>query len=833
MAVKKSELYSSIWAACDQLRGGMDASQYKDYVLFMLFIKYISDKYAGQPPKMQPVKVPAGATFDDMVALKGKPDIGDRINKRIIQALVDANKGNNRISRTDFPDFNDSTKLGEGKAMVDRLTNLIAIFQKPELDFSKNRAQHDDILGDAYEYLMQHFASESGKSKGQFYTPAEVSMVLAKVLGIGSAKVTASTTAYDPTCGSASLLLKIAAEAGTGTKMTLEGQEMDVTTAGLARINMILHDFTSAVIMTGNTLSNPKFLNSKGKLRQYDFVAANPPFSVKTWSNGVADPDPYERFSWGRPPEKQGDYAFLLHIIESMKPTGKGAVILPHGVLFRGNAESVIRANLVRSGILKGIIGLPANLFYGTGIPACILVLDKEGAADRRGVFMIDASRGFMKDGNKNRLRQQDMHRIVDTFDKQVDVPGYSRMVSVDEIADPKNGFNLNIPRYVTAGDEEIREDLEGHLYGGIPASLVDRLAPYWAAMPGLKASLFKPASRAGYFELAVPVEAVHTTIAAHPAFTAYMKQASSAWKSWRKTALATMQSFGPQIGAQNTSSSTAKSTVKSTASSRAVVSPKDFIHALGESILAAYAGVPVVDRYAVYQHLMDYWNATMQDDAYTVSAEGWKATPILLAETAKKGAAKSKGWSCDLLPKDIVVKSYFSAQASKLDKLKADLEAALAQMAELEEEHGGEEGFLGALTKIAKGEVKSRLKAAEQESDSADEVQVLAAWLEQSERATALKAEVKAREEALDAAALAKYPLLTPGDVIGLVVEQKWLAHLEAATSDEVEAAAAHLSKAVTEAATSYDKPVTQLEKELALVSSTVSAYLRTLGVS
>lgn len=416
MAIKKSDLYSSLWASCDELRGGMDASQYKDYVLFMLFIKYITDKYGDSDDFAPPVNIPKGASFKDMIALKGKSDIGDRINTQIIQPLIDANS---RLARTDFPDFNDPNRLGEGQAMVDRLTNLIGIFQKPELDFSQNRAEHDDILGDAYEYLMRHFATESGKSKGQFYTPSEVSRVIAKVIGISPANTRAATTAYDPTCGSGSLLLKVAAQAGK--HITLEGQEKDVTTAGLARMNMILHDFPTASILSGNTLAAPKFKDGE-RLRTYDYVVANPPFSDKTWSTGLTpSADPYQRFAWGEPPTRQGDYAYLQHIIRSLKGAGKGACILPHGVLFRGNAEAVIRRQLVRSGYLKGIIGLPANLFFGTGIPACILVLDKENATARKGVFMIDAARGVIKDGNKNRLREQDIHRIVDTFTRQID----------------------------------------------------------------------------------------------------------------------------------------------------------------------------------------------------------------------------------------------------------------------------------------------------------------------------------------------------------------------------------------------------------------------------
>src|ERR1035437_8471606 len=484
MAIKKSDLYSSLWASCDELRGGMDASQYKDYVLFMLFIKYVSDKYGDSDDFAPPVTIPKGASFKDMIALKGNSDIGDKINTQVIQPLIDANS---RLARTDFPNFNDPNKLGEGAAKVERLSNLIAIFEKPELDFSKNRADHDDILGDAYEYLMRHFASESGKSKGQFYTPSEVSRIMAKVIGISPANSKAATMAYDPTCGSGSLLLKVAAQAGK--HITLEGQEKDVTTAGLARMNMILHDFPTAYILSGNTLFDPKF-KDREQLRTYDYVVANPPFSDKTWSTGLIPAnDAYQRFAWGEPPKKQGDYAYLLHIIRSMKSTGKAACILPHGVLFRGNAEAVIRQKLVRSGYLKGIIGLPANLFYGTGIPACIVVLDKENATARKGIFMIDASKGFRKDGPKNRLRAQDIHKIVDTFTRLAEIPGYSRMVSLAEVSDPKNDFNLNLPRYIDSTEPEDIQDIGAHLRGGIPNRDIDALERYWRVIPGVRAT--------------------------------------------------------------------------------------------------------------------------------------------------------------------------------------------------------------------------------------------------------------------------------------------------------------------------------------------------------
>ena len=539
MALKKSDLYSSLWASCDELRGGMDASQYKDYVLFMLFIKYVTDKYGDSTDFAPPVTIPKGASFTDMLALRGKSDIGDKINTQVIAPLVQAN---DRLARSDFPDFNDSNKLGEGQAKVERLTNLVNIFAKSQLDFSQNRTDHDDILGDAYEYLIRHFATESGKSKGQFYTPAEVSRVIARVIGISPDNTRASTTAYDPTCGSGSLLLKVAAQAGK--RITIEGQEKDVTTAGLAHMNMILHDFPTANIMSGNTLAAPKFKNGE-QLRTYDYVVANPPFSDKNWATGLTpSTDPFQRFAWGEPPAKQGDYAYLLHLIRSMKGAGKAACILPHGILFRGNAEATIRQQLVRSGYLKGIIGLPANLFYGTGIPACIVVLDKENAAGRKGVFMIDASKGFRKDGPKNRLREQDIHRIVDVFTKQADVPRYARLVPLDEIADPKNDFNLNLPRYIDSTEPEDLQDIDGHLRGGIPERDLDALGAYWKVLPSVRGVLFESAGRPGYARLKSPLGAVKPAILGHAEFAAFQQKATKGFADWRKVTTPRLTSF-------------------------------------------------------------------------------------------------------------------------------------------------------------------------------------------------------------------------------------------------------------------------------------------------
>ncbi len=808
MAIKKSDLYSSLWASCDELRGGMDASQYKDYVLFMLFIKYISDKYGNSDDFAPPVVIPSGASFTDMVALKGRSDIGDRINTQIIQPLIDANS---RLARSDFPDFNDPNKLGEGKAMVDRLTNLVGIFQKPELDFSQNRAENDDILGDAYEYLMRHFATESGKSKGQFYTPSEVSRILAKVLGISSDNAKASTTAYDPTCGSGSLLLKVAAQAGK--HITLEGQEMDVTTAGLARMNMILHDFPTASIMTGNTLSDPKFKDGE-QLRTYDYVVANPPFSVKTWSTGLTPAnDPYQRFAWGEPPAKQGDYAFLLHIIRSMKGTGKGACILPHGVLFRGNAEAVIRRQLVRSGTLKAIIGLPANLFYGTGIPACVLVLDKANASTRTGVFMIDASKGYIKDGNKNRLREQDIHRIVDTFTRQADTPRYARMVPLAEIADAKNDFNLNLPRYIDSSDPEDLQDIDAHLRGGIPERDLDdplgALAAYWQVLPGVRTGLFESAGRPGYVRLKLPLSAIKPAILGHTEFTAFNRTATQRFAQWRAAAAQRLAAFG-QDG-----------------------HPKALIATIAEELLATFEHTPLLDAYDVYQHLMDYWAEAMQDDIYLIAADGWVAQTTRIVESDKKGKSKDRGWTCELIPKPLIVARYFAGQQAAIDAMQAELDAASASQAELEEEQGGEDGVFNGYDGITAATVKERIREIGNDRDGADELKVLKQWLDLGNQISSLKKQIKEADAALDQRALAKYPTLTQADIQSLVIDNKWMARLAASVQGELDRVSQTLTGRIRELAERYATPLPQITDEVAVLAAKVEEHLAKMGAS
>lgn len=803
MAIKKSELYSSLWSSCDELRGGMDASQYKDYVLVLLFIKYVSDKYAGKP--YQPITVPYGSTFADMVALKGKSDIGDQINKKIIAPIANANK------LSDFPDFNDNTKLGTGKDMVDRLTNLIAIFEKPELDFSKNRADGDDIMGDAYEYLMRHFATESGKSKGQFYTPAEVSRIMAQILGIKSANTTNNTTVYDPTCGSGSLLLKVADEATA--KVTLYGQEKDAATSALARMNMFLHDNPTALIVQGNTLADPKFTEGEA-LKTFDYVVANPPFSDKRWSNGIdADNDKYHRFaSFGTPPSKQGDYAYLLHIIRSMKSTGKGACILPHGVLFRGNAEADIRRNLIKKGYIKGIIGLPANLFYGTGIPACIIVIDKQEAQSRKGIFMIDASMGFMKDGPKNRLRAQDIHKIVDAFTNQIEIAGFSKIVSYEQIE--KNEYNLNLPRYIDSQKQEDKQDIEGHLRGGIPQSDIEALQNYWEICPNLKTALFKEC-RPNYFNLAVDKAVIKKTIYEHSEFSKFINGMNAHFKAWRDKTEPLLKSLN--AGCQ----------------------PKEEIFKLSEDLLSHYANKDLISKYDVYQHLMDYWAQTMQDDYYLISSDGWKAETyrvIVKGKTDKNGKVgkdKDVGWACDLIQKPLIVARFFAAEQNTLNDLNSKLETTSAELAELEEEHGGEEGFFAELEKINKANVKARLKELKADKDAQEEIVILKKWESLNERESELKSQIKELDAKIDALSLAQYPKLTEAEIKDLVVNDKWLNTLEAAIHGEMDRISQTLTQRVRTLAERYETPMPKLLDSANDLEAKVANHLEKMGYS
>lgn len=816
MAIKKSELYSSLWASCDALRGGMDASQYKDYVLIMLFIKYISDKYAGVP--YAPITVPKGASFKDMVALKGTPKIGDDINKKIIGPIADANKSLGSINI----DFNDPEKLGSGKEMVDRLTELISIFENPELDFSKNRADGDDILGDAYEYLMRNFATESGKSKGQFYTPAEVSRIVAQVIGINKKNTTAETTIYDPTCGSGSLLLKVAEESEQ--EVTIYGQEKESATAALSRMNMVLHNYPTATIICNNnsTLTNP--LEEQGELKTYDYVVANPPFSYKSWSTGL-DPlkDKYGRFKdYGIPPEKNGDYAFLLHIVRVLKSKrGKGVIILPHGVLFRGNSEAEIREKLIKKGFVRGIIGLPPNLFYGTGIPACIIVIDKENASNRKSVFMIDAGKGFIKDGNKNRLRDQDIHKIVDTFNNQIEIPGYSRIIPTWEIEQKE--YNLNIPRYIDNIDEADKQDIEAHLKGGIPDTDIEALQKYWEVYPTLKDTLFEPIEREGYSKLKIEKEEIKDAIFSYKEFIDYSQKVNKVFDAWKSKNVPILKSIEEDV------------------------KPKRLIHTISEDLLQTFQSLQLIDKYDIYQHLMNYWHETMQDDAYSISEEGWKKAGgnvyRLMKKTKDKKNEKTKekpiegidGIESKLIKPYLIIDLYFADEKNAIEKLEADRNVAVLTLEEMEEEHAGEEGLMSEAVndkdKITENSVKARLKEIKGNKNFTDEEKVLKEYLKWIDKRKDLDKTIKVEKVKLEQLVWDKYATLSEDEIKNIVVDHKWIATLDANVEQELQRISQRLTWRIKELTERYESPMPSLIASVKMLEEKVNAHLEKMG--
>lgn len=804
MAIKKSELYSSLWASCDELRGGMDASQYKDYVLTMLFVKYVSDKYAGNPISL--IEIPKGASFEDMVALKGQTDIGDRINKEILRPLFAANGLEGSM---ELVDFNDDDKLGSGKDKVETLSKLIAIFENPGLNFKNNRAEDDDVLGDAYEFLMRHFATESGKSKGQFYTPAEVSRILSKVIGVEKADKP-SYTAYDPTCGSGSLLLKVADEAPNG--LTLYGQEKDIATKGLAIMNMWLHGYPEASIAGGNTISTPSFKENDGSLKRFDFVVANPPFSVKNWVTGINPmDDEFKRFrGYGVPPEKNGDYAFLLHILSSLKSTGKGAVILPHGVLFRGNAEAEIRKNILQRKWIKGVIGLPANLFYGTGIPACIIVIDKENTEEREGVFMMDASKGFTKDGNKNRLREQDIHKIVDAFNRQWEIDKYCRLVPYSEIE--KNEYNLNIPRYIDTQEEEDIQDLNAHLNGGIPQKDIDAMQEYWTVYPNLRKDLFVPL-REGYAKLSVAKNDIKSTIFEHDDFTQYNTKLDSLFTEYKATNYARMNAIGPDT------------------------KPKDFIKTISEDLLERYANKPLIGQYDVYQHLLDYWNETMKDDVYLLVEDGWVATVKRIIEKNKKtGKEIDKGWTCNLIPKALVIKRFLASAQQAIWDIETELERVQTEITTYEEEYAGEEALLSEATNdkgnFTKATVTTFIKDNKRNPTEKEALKLANSVLKLFSRDTELKKDLKTKVTALDDFTLAKYKTLTEAEVRTLVVDDKWLTSLQAVIQTEIDAISHRLTSRAKELSERYQNSLGELDSLTKILENKVSTHLEKMGL-
>lgn len=819
MAVKKSELYSSLWESCNQLRGGMDASQYKDYVLVVLFLKYISDK--AKADKDYLLNIPEGCFWEDILALRYKSNIGERLNE-IIHQIAEENDLSGVI---DTADFNDDTKLGKGKDKVDTLSKLVTAFTKNALDFSSNRAGDDDLLGDAYEYLMKNFASESGKSKGQFYTPGEVSRVMAKVIGIHQ-DLHENISIYDPTCGSGSLLLRALSESLHPNNTALFGQEKDINNVGMAKMNMILHGYECSDIQQGDTLNNPQFLSSPTALQTFNYVVANPPFSQKSWLKSAKENDMFERWgngvvdmeegsrtpsSIGVPPEKNGDYAFLLHIIKSMAADGKGACILPHGVLFRGNAEGEIRKNIVKAGYIKGLIGLPQNLFYGTGIPACIIILDKQEASDRKGIFMIDAKDGFVKDGNMNRLREEDIQRIVDTWEAWVDVPHYARFVPQEEIE--KNDYNLNIPRYIETRDTEIVQDIDAHLKGGLPKHDIEQLSDYWDALPTLKDELVKYQGN-GYYAWAVSREQIDGIIndnedyqtqqatLKHHCRTDFMEQ-------WQETIY-----------------DLAESSEK----------PKALIERMGQSIRNLFGeGNLLVDEYDAYEQLMNYWAETMQDDVYMIMADGWKLNLRPKQKEDKKEKKMVpvvvKTWNdleSDLLPVEYIVNRFCKSELEACDKLSASIAFMENEVTSLVEENDDvfdTKNF--EKEKVNLASVKKRAKVTKGEEQAR-----LIEWLDLQNSIKAEKAKLKEANDKLLSCVKEEYELLAQNEMrVKNLVKEKWVNAISTRIESELSRSIEQLNSQLSAISDRYDQTLPSIDKEVEDYESRVNAHLAQMG--
>lgn len=468
--IKQDEINKAVWDACDTFRGTVDGAIYKDYVLTMLFLKYISDvwqdhynnykaQYGDEPElihemlKSERFVLPETANFYKLYERRHEPGNGERIDKAL-HAIEEANINKLRDVFQDIS-FN-ANKLGEEAQKNELLKDLLEDFAKEALNLSPSRIGNLDIIGNAYEYLIKQFAADAGRKAGEFYTPPEVSELIAELVAPQE-----GDEICDPTCGSGSLLMKcgkrIQIEHDGSKKYALYGQEAIGSTWALAKMNMFLHGEDNHRIEWGDTIRNPKLLNKDDSLKHYDVVVANPPFSLDKWGHASAEADRFSRFRRGIPPKTKGDYAFILHMVETMKPkTGRMAVVAPHGVLFRGSSEGKIRQKLIEENILDAVIGLPEKLFYGTGIPAAILVFRKN-KADKNTLF-IDASREFVSGKNQNQLSEENIKKIVETFKARASVDKYAYLATPEEMAE--NDFNLNIPRYVDTFEEEEEIDL-------------------------------------------------------------------------------------------------------------------------------------------------------------------------------------------------------------------------------------------------------------------------------------------------------------------------------------------------------------------------------------
>lgn len=892
MAVKKSELYSMLFEACNKLRGGVEPARYKDYVLILLFFKYVSDRYKGE--KFGAFKVEENYTFDDLKKIKYTSDIGERVDT-IIAHFLEANN-----LQGSLPDvsFNNHDELGNGKELVDKVSGLIAVFENPAIDFRTNRASGDDIIGDAYEYFMMKFAQESGKSKGQFYTPSEVSRIIARLIGIGDIKPTKeknSWTLYDPAAGSGSLLIRAADEAPTDSRghsiVSIRGQEKDNSTAGLAKMNFVLHQKDDAVIERGNTLAAPAYTDHD-QLAKFDFIVMNPPFSDKSWSDGIDLPDDtYKRFSgYAIPPLKNGDYAWFLHVLKSLKSNGRAGIILPHGVLFRGNSEETIRKKIISKHFIKGIISLPPNLFYGTGIPACIIIIDKRDTEERKGIFLIDASQGFKKDGNKNRLREQDIEKIVRVFLAQEEIEGYSRFVEFDKILQDNEG-NLNISRYVQRPSKTLPQNIAAHLNGGVPGSDIATLHVLWKISPELQEVIFSNLDPIhDTFMLALPSDEIEDVIRQNNEIQKVVEAESQAlFACWKDSAKESLLNIDTKT------------------------EPKQLIRNISSKLLSEYQDAVLVDAYDVYDCLLNYWNEKLQDDVYAIKASGYEAgREIEYVYGTKKvkengqtitveDKSKMKSFDGLIIPRDIIESTYFSEELAEINALLDEAEQISAKLDEIREEESCDEGLLTEVLNEAgdaipkaklnarikeldgirtsseiavlnqlirlldegntsqmedvltshseindealrnkngtfgKAKLKAALKEAEQNAPVPeiylDEYDALISYRDRLALKDDAEKVAKEKRKELDALVEEKYGELTIDEIKTLLFDKKWMPHLQTNISNEVDAVVRLLTSRLIAIARRYEHTLGEIETKVDASRAAVRDALERMG--
>lgn len=868
MAIKKSEIYSTLTKCANKLRSnsGIGAESFKNYVLIILFLKYISDKVKSGDNTV--LEIPEGCYFEDIVDLKGKKTIGDSLNK-IIEKISAANGLQDIINLSDH-DFCDK-KLGNADDSSKLISELIAAFQDDGLDFSHNRAADDDLIGDAYEYLMRNFASLAGKDKGQFYTPTEISRLMALLIGIDQDDRPMVST-YDPTCGSGSLLLRVRAAAKHN--VSLDGQDIDPANIELSYMNMVIHGCETPNILQGDTLNSPKHVVN-GMLQTYDYVVSNPKFSLHNWMLTAKDNDEWGRWNpdMGVPPQQYGDFAFLLHCVKSLKPGGKCAIILPNGVLTRGGDEERLRKWLIEQRLLSGIIAFPANAFYGTSIAGNVLVLENHRVQD--GVFFIDASElGYKDADSKIRLREQDIKRVIDVWKRRKDEPHFAHLSTFETTLQDgeespmyeieRNGFNLNMTRYVVPEDKEIHQNIDGHLHGGIPVSDIDRLQEFWNVCPSLRTTLFEPL-REGFFSLAIEKQNVSETISNEESFKAQRAVFVRTIQEWCAQTKPRMQAVGKYS------------------------KPKEVIAEWGQSILDTFLkGSSLVDAYDVYDQLLGYYNDTLQDDLFMISRDGWM--PRLIFPTKK--SPKWTDLSCDLLPVDLAVKVF-------LNDLKQEFDAKTAALADIqekrqtmiEEDEGDldvaifygklneknirtklercaahrltddEKGFLESLSPyLAKNNKANKEKIAQlcQPFDYLFEsgkpitktvVQKLLAnskhweysteeqrhlwqqYLDLLEREKVVKAEIKVLDAKLYKEIVRIYGELTENDVRNVIVNNKWLADISSRISEEMQTAMHRIVTEVNDMHSRYEFTLRELSDSLTQKENLVFDHLKEMG--